>query len=178
MEPEGWQAIAPDTQQIDAAELRAALPREAGFWLLKGSKGVAGDTPEALPAVTAAARDGFDITVVDLGRTTASVSAARLCDLVVLVLPTTLAGVLGARRVLEQLAVVHGSVGPVSAVLACRDVGGLTGHDIADYLGHEVALVMGSSRLIAERAAAGELAQGRSGRKLLTWGERLLAVLS
>jgi MinD-like ATPase involved in chromosome partitioning or flagellar assembly len=178
-EQAGWNLIAPDTEQLDAQELRAGLPRDVGFWVLAGAAGVAGDVPAALPAVTAAARAGFDVTVVDLGRTAAGVSAALLCDAVVLVAPTNLAGVLGARRILEQME--HHRTDPGTAtpvVLALRDVGGVTPDIIAEYLGQPVALVFRNSRLVAERAAAGELVQGRSGRKLATWGRQLLAVLA
>jgi secretion/DNA translocation related CpaE-like protein len=175
----GWNLIAPDTEQLDAQELRAVLPQDVGFWVLAGSGDSTADVPEALAAVVAAARNGFDVTVVDLGRTAAGVAAARRCDAVVLVLPTTLAGVLGARRILEQLEQVRPVSGsPIRVVLACRDVGGLTPDSIAEYLGHDVALVYRSSRLIRERASVGELVQGRSGRKLASWGRQLLEVLA
>lgn len=181
-EVRGWGAIAADAEVIDPESLRSTLPNGLGFWMLGDPGSVPGDVPPALPAVLAAGRAGFGYTIVDLGRSVAGVAAAGTCDIVVLVLPASLPGVLGARRILQQ----WGEPGerradlaaqPERIVLACRKPGGLTTETVADYLGCEVVLRLGNSRLVAERWASGEAIHGRTGRRLESWGRTLLEAL-
>lgn len=178
----GWGAIAADAEVIDPESLRSTLPNGLGFWMLGDSGSVAGDVPPALPAVLAAGRAGFGYTIVELGRSIAAVAAARECDIVVLVLPASLPGVLGARRILQQWGEpgepgTGQSAQPKRIVLACRKSGGLTTETVADYLGCEVVLRLGNSRLVAERWATGEAIHGRTGRRLESWGRTLLEAL-
>ncbi len=160
-----WPAIPSSADPLDAASLRAALPTVGGLGLLTGTPPDPADA--RVPAVVAVGRRHFDHVVVDAGR--ALPGWLTPDDVVVVVAPATLAGVVGARRVLV------GHAGG-RAVLALRETPWLDPGAVAGELGVERLLVLPRLRGIAEATECGDLLGGRGGRALHRLGAQAWAV--
>jgi hypothetical protein len=157
-----WPAIPSSADPLDPASLRAALPALGEGSVLTG-EGVDADDPR-VTAVVQVARPHFGHVVVDAGRVLpAWVGPA---DPVVVVAPATLAGVVGARRV-----VLARSPGPL--VLAIRETPWLEPEAIAAELGLAGCLVLPTLRRVAEASQCGDLLGGRGGRALRRLGEQV-----
>jgi len=156
-----WEAVPPAEGPLDGESLRAALPGVAGVTVLTGALAEL-DLRSRLPAAVGGARAAFPATVVDLGRGQLTDTVAP--DWVVVVLPATLAGVLGARRVAD-------AAPPGTTVLAAvRPTPWLEVGDVAEQLGLPVVARVPRLARAAELAECGELLSGRSGRALRRLG--------
>ncbi len=156
-----WAAVPPAEGPLDGDLLRAALPAVGAVTVLTGHL-TEPDLRSRLPAAVGGARDAFPATVVDLGR--GQLTDVVAPDWVVVVLPATLAGVLGARRVAD-------AAPPATTVVAAvRPTPWLEVADVAEQLG--IPVVTGIPRLAraAELADCGELLSGRAGRALRRLG--------
>lgn len=160
-----WPAIPTSADPLDAASLRAALPAVGGLHVLTGGPRDPADA--RVSAVVAVGRRHFDHVVVDAGR--AVPGWLTTDDVVVVVAPATLAGVVGARRVLV------GRPGG-RAVLALRETPWLDPGAVAGELGVERLLVLPRLRRVAEATECGDLLGGRGGRALHRLGAQAWAV--
>jgi hypothetical protein len=163
-----WGSV-PDTEEPLVAEsLTAALPRVQGITV------VTGEMPEPaggrVARVVEVGRAGFLRTVVDCGRSPAHVPLGP-SDALVLVLPATLAGVVAARRVLDDAVVGR-------VVLVLRAIGWLPIDEVADRLGVAIALELPRMRRLGESIECGEALSGRMGRDLARVGDRIWAAAS
>jgi hypothetical protein len=155
-----WDAVPDTTEPLVANTLRSALPRVLGMTVLTGTAPVPGSA--RVPAAVAVGRSGFQRAVIDCGRDLAGVPLEP-GDSLVLVCPATLAGVVGARRVLD--ATPEG----VRAQLAIRPTPWLPTDEIVELLG-VAALELPRLPRLAEAADSGELLSGRAGRDLARLG--------
>lgn len=101
-----WDALAQTTGRLSSRSLREALPRRGGLGALSWRAGSEGRlSPDALREVLSAARRGHDVVVLDLPRCAESVvdEVVSRCDLTLLVLRSTVAGVASAARLRARL---------------------------------------------------------------------------
>lgn len=174
----GWAAIAPTATLLDPESLRSTLPRESQMWVLTGACPDNGEVPAALPAVLAAAREGFHLSVIDFGRSLASLRELGNCDFAVVVVPASIPGLLSAKLLLESLRQLpSGPGGGPQVRVVVRDGGPVPATVVESMLEHPVSSYFRPSRFLAERSAAGELLGGRSGRRLAKLGRTILESL-
>lgn len=171
----GWAAISPSATLLDAAALRTTLPQSHGLCLLCGAAMDDEEVPAALPAVLSAARIGFDLTVVDFGRSKAALGSLATCDAAVLVVPASSPGLASAKRLMALMEQQTGDPdrGPNMQVVV-REGGPVALDTIESVLGRPVAFSFRPSRFLAERAASGELLTGRAGKRLDRLGRAIL----
>lgn len=177
---DGWTRIDSQAESIDDGSLVRGLPRDDRLWMLTGPAPDS-PTPQALPAVLSAARRGFDLTVVDLPRGPAGLARALEMDEKVLVVAATLPGVLAAQRLLRcgaEPAPTLSAESTGSWQLVVRGSGRLPHSALERHLGNPVRAHLPDVRLVAERWQSGELLQGRSRRKLTSWGRQIMAAWS
>lgn len=101
-----WDDLASSAGRLGSRALREAVPRRDGLGVLAWSPG-----PAALPSssivrdVLSAARRGHELVVVDLARRAGATSAELMarCDLVLVVTPSSVAGVASTLRVLGSM---------------------------------------------------------------------------
>ena len=151
--PAGGGALVADT-------LLAALPRIGGMAVLTGP--VDDPVSPQVAAVMRTGRSDFAHTVVDAGRGPAPGALGRQ-DAAVIVVPATLAGVVGAHRVMQ-------SIGTRRLLLAVRPSGWLPPAEVADQLGVERFVLLPTVRGLAEHADCGDVLAGRAGRALVRVG--------
>jgi hypothetical protein len=163
-----WDAVPDTAEPLVAHTLRSALPRVSGMTVLTGTP--PGPGSARVPAAVAVGRSGFQQTVIDCGR---DLGAVPLCpgDHLVLVCPATLAGLVGARRVL------NGTPEGVRAQLAIRPTPWLPTDEIVELLG-AAALELPRLHRAAEAADCGELLSGRAGRDLARLGASVWQALA
>jgi hypothetical protein len=172
--PEGqggrWGQIPDTAAPLDAGTLRAALPQVDGVTVVTGPL-----APDALPegldaarvrSVIDVGRAEFARTVIDAGRGPLPGDLIHAGDAVALVLPATIAGIVGARRVLGHLPTER-------VVVVLRPTGWLPADQVADQLGRPVDLEIRHLRRAAELADCGDLLSGRTGTALRRVGERI-----
>lgn len=163
-----WAGIPESAEPLDPVSLRAALPQVGGISVVTGA-GLGppfGPGAGRLAGVVGVGRLEFGRTVVDAGRAPLPASLLGPGDAVVLVLPATLAGVVAGRRVLQDVNIDH-----VAVLL--RPTGWLPAGEVAEQLGHPVALEIPRLPRAAELADCGDLLSGRTGRALRRLGERV-----
>ena len=174
--PEGqgvrWDQVPDTTDPLDPASLRVALPWVGQVAIVTGT-GLPRRSPAApgsglgrLAGVVGVGRAEFDRTVVDLGRGPVPPGLVGPGDVLALVLPATLAGVVAGRRILEC---AHAS----EVVVLLRPTGWLPADEVAEQLGVPVAFEVPHLRRAAELADCGDLLSGRTGRALRQLGERI-----
>jgi secretion/DNA translocation related CpaE-like protein len=164
LSPEGlsglrWPDLAGASGTINPAQLAASLPVTAGFSLLSwGQESHAAVHPlrsGALGAeVLAAARRGFRLCVVDLGRGREAVEGlAQFCDLLIVVVPARLRPVVASAQLLGRLPPL-----PTSVVVRGPLREGLDPEIIARSLGLPLASYLPGLRGAPAAAERGELA--------------------
>jgi secretion/DNA translocation related CpaE-like protein len=97
-----WDALCQTTGRLSARSLREALPRRGPLGVLSWYAGASATLQAfAVREALSAARRGHDVVVVDLPRTTDALvdEVASRCDLLVVVVVPTVAGVASATRV-------------------------------------------------------------------------------
>jgi hypothetical protein len=178
--PEGWGvrwSEIPDTvDPLDAGSLRSALPQVGGVTVVTGSGISAGPAdgggPGGLPGsgrvagVLGVGRAEFARTVIDAGRGRPPVGLTGPGDVVALLLPATLAGIVAGRRVLDALVAQR-------PMVLLRPTGWLPADEVAEQLGVPIALEVPRLRRAAELADSGDLLSGRTGRALRHLGEQI-----
>ncbi len=170
--PEGsgarWAAV-PDTEEALVADsLRAALPGIHGIAVVTGPR--PDGSARRVAAVLGVGRRDFAATVLDCGRR-ADVAGLVAEDPAVVVVPGTLAGVVGARRLLADL---RGR--PV--LLAVRPSAWFGAREVAEETGATAFLEVPRWRRVPELSDCGDLLAGRSGRALRRLGQRVWAELA
>ncbi|HEX6887129.1 MAG TPA: hypothetical protein VF143_03400 [Candidatus Nanopelagicales bacterium] len=163
-----WTAVPDSGQPLLAESLRAALPEVGGFHVLTGPPLQPGDQRPGW--VLAGARPGFGSVVVDGGQG-GGPAWVDPGDRVIIVLPATLPGVVGARRLMEVSA-GH----PV--LLAVRPSSWLDVRDVADQLGGAAVLEVPTWRGLGEAADCGDVLGGRRGRAVRQLGQRCWEALA
>ncbi len=96
-----WDALCQTTGRLSARSLREALPRRGPLGVLSWYAGASGSLQAfAVREALSAARRGHDVVVVDLPRTTDALvdEVASRCDLLLVVVVPTVAGVASATR--------------------------------------------------------------------------------
>jgi secretion/DNA translocation related CpaE-like protein len=148
-----WVDLAGVDGRLAASELRSALPRHDEVSLLSwpDERAVAVDDRLVAEVVAAGAR-GHDWVVLDVPRGGAqSPDLLGLCDLVVLLVESTVAGVAAAARVLAPLRAAGAPVG----VLVRAGGGGASGADVARLLETPLLGEVGHDRRLREQVDAG-----------------------
>jgi hypothetical protein len=163
-----WTAIPASGQPLLAESLRAALPEVGGMHVLTGPAPQPGDQRPGW--VLAGARTGFGCVVVDSGRGDLP-PWVQPTDPVIIVVPATLPGVVGARRLLEIS-------GARRVLLAVRPTSWLDTRDVADQLGAAAVLEVPTVRGLAEAADCGDVLGGRRGRAVRQLGQRCWEALA
>ncbi len=165
-----WGQIPDTSAPLDAGTLRAALPQVRGVTVVTGPP--AGDSlpegPDAarVRSVIDVGRAEFARTVIDAGRGPLSADLIHAGDAVALVLPATIAGIVGARRALAHLPTEQ-------VVVVLRPTGWLPADQVSDQLGRPVDLEIRHLRRATELADCGDLLSGRTGAALRRVGERI-----
>ncbi|MCD4532720.1 CpaE-like family protein [Nocardioides sp. cx-169] len=167
-----WDALCQTTGRLSGRALREALPRRGRLGVLSWYSGTAGSLQAfAVREALSAARRGHDVVVVDLPRSTAPLveEVVARCDLVVVVVQPTVAGVASTARLVPRLGtgpqlrlVVRGSGLDPRAVARATGVPVLA--EMSDQRGLAEAIDLGlgpvrSPRGRLGRAAADVLAQ-------------------
>lgn len=139
-----WDALCQTTGRLSARSLREALPRRDGVGVLTWYAGSRGSLQAfAVREALSAAQRGHDTVVVDLPRASDPVveEVAARCDLVLVVVAPTVAGVASASRVCARFPdrggvrlVVRGSG------LAAAEVARVTGVPVLAQMGHQRGL--------------------------------------
>ncbi|GAB3560391.1 septum formation initiator [Arthrobacter alkaliphilus] len=129
-----WPDLAGASGSIGTGQLSDSLPAAGGFTFLSwpGSRDRPRDVePGAIAAVLDAARRGFELIIIDIGRGTESLTSfAWDCDRILLLAPAQLRAAVAAARLLQELP-------PVDTALVVRGNAGsaLDGPLIAESLG-------------------------------------------
>lgn len=163
-----WSAFPDSSEPLVSESVRAALPIVEGISLLTGS------LPEPfgnrVTSVLDVGRRAFPRVVLDCGR---DIGTAALAggDAAVVVVPATLAGVVSARRVLDELATSGISTDRI--VLALRPSGWLPREQVVGHLGDLACVEVPKLPRIGELADCGDLLSGRTGHRLRRLGAAL-----
>ena len=134
-----WPALAAATGRLSSSALAAALPAVSGVAVLSWDCGDLMSVPaEAVWSVVDAALRGFDVVVLDLprGLDATAAPAVERCDELLMVVPAEVRAVAAASRLVRVLA---GSDVPVRAVVRGPAPSGLTGPEVAAFLGVPLA---------------------------------------
>jgi len=176
-----WDALCQTTGRLSARALREALPRRGSLGALSWYAGASGSLQAfAVREALSAARRGHDTVVVDLPRSPDALvdEVAARCDLLLVVVVPTVAGVASATRVCARFP------GHPGLRLVVRGEG-LAAREIARVTGVGVAAEMPDQRRLAEaidlglgpvRSARGPL--GRASRRVLDLASGLGAELA
>jgi hypothetical protein len=158
-----WSAVPDTTEPLVADSLRAALPVVQGITVVTG--GLPDPPGGRVRAVVGVGRRDFPRTVVDCGRWVHP-DAVAPGDTAVIVTPATLAGVVGCRRILQDL--------PTDRVtLAVRPSGWLPAREVAEELGIQRFVEVPRLPRVAELAECGDVLAGGTGRKLRRIGRSI-----
>jgi secretion/DNA translocation related CpaE-like protein len=106
-----WDALCQTTGRLSARSLREALPRRGSLGALSWLAGTSGSLQAfAVREALSAARRGHDVVVVDLPRSTDALveEVAARCDLLLVVVVPTVAGVASATRLCARFPDHHG----------------------------------------------------------------------
>ncbi|WP_193606777.1 septum site-determining protein Ssd [Nocardioides lijunqiniae] len=141
-----WDALCQTTGRLSGRALREALPKRGSLGVLSWYAGTAGSLQAfAVREALSAARRGHDVVVVDLPRAAPPVleEVVARCDLVLLVVQPTVAGVASAARLATQL-----GRGPQLRLVVRGH--GLDPRDVAKATGVPVLAEMSDQRGLAE----------------------------
>lgn len=151
-----WPDLAGASGSIDPAQLVESLPTAGGFSFLSwpGSRyGAAVLEASTVSIVLDAARRGFDLVVLDIGRSAEVLQAfARDCDRIVLVVPAQLRAAVATARLLHDLPAVE-----TTLVVRGRPGASLDGELIADSVGVPLSGMMPEVRGTAAATELGRL---------------------
>lgn len=151
-----WPDLAGVSGSLDPDQLAQALPTAAGFSFLSwpGGRDAATDVPAAtVDGVLDAARRGFELVVVDIGRAR---EALRLfaweCDRIVVIAPSQLRAAVAAARMMRELP-------PVETALVVRGTprAALDAPLLADAVGLPLCGLMPNIRAVAAATESGRL---------------------
>jgi hypothetical protein len=162
----GWADLPETRGEIDPDSLTAALPRVLGHAVLAGPPS-AGAISRVGPAVSSL-RAGSAAVVLDLGRRD-HFGVLGPDDVLVVVVPGSVGGVVGARR---QIA----GAGVARVVLAVRDGGWVPRAQVPGELGGLPAVTVPTLRRAAELAECGQLLSGSTMRSLRSLGDQIRAL--
>jgi hypothetical protein len=152
-----WSSIPDGAGALVSESLRVSLPRVDDVLVLTGR--IPSPADPRVAAVVRAGRADFAATVLDVGRGPGGPSGLCERDAVVLVVPATLSGVVGAHRIIDQL--------PTRRVaLAVRPTGWLPTAEVAAQVGLDRVVTVPAVRGLAERTDCGDVLHGRTGRAL------------
>ncbi len=171
-----WPDLAGASGSIGTGQLSDSLPIAGGFSFLSwpGSRDRSPDVePGAVAAVLDAARRGFELVIVDIGRGTESLgSFAWDCDRILLVAPAQLRAAVAAARLLQELP-------PVDTALVIRGNSGsaLDGPLIAESLGLPLNGVLPELRGTAAAAELGRLLEFGKRKAVRRFAESVLQLL-
>lgn len=171
-----WPDLAGASGSIGTGQLSDSLPIAGGFSFLSwpGSRDRFLDVePGAVAAVLDAARRGFELVIVDIGRGTESLgSFAWDCDRILVVAPAQLRAAVAAARLLQDLP-------PVDTALVIRGTAGsaLDGPLIADSLGLPLHGVLPELRGTAAAAELGRLLEFGKRKAVRRFAESVLQLL-
>ncbi|WP_427015561.1 septum site-determining protein Ssd [Pseudarthrobacter sp. P1] len=160
-----WPDLLNASGTINPGQLAAALPVVAGCSLLSWGPHAADPAraarlEDAGAEVLRAARRGYELVVVDVGRTPRSLATlGRHCDEFLLVVPTQLRPAVAAARLLAELPPV-----PTRLVVRGRMREGLDAELIGASVGVPVAAVLPHLRGLAQAGENGRLADAASSR--------------
>ncbi len=171
-----WPDLVDTRGRVSGSALRHALPQLDGVTLLSWDRGdPAPVSAEAMVAVLQAGARGFDLTVIDLARSTepAVAEAVARADDLVLVVPAEV-------RAVAAAAAVHNGLlgGAAHAGLVVRAVGGaLTTAAVVEALSLPLWAELGDERGLAAAVDRGEPPGGRRRGPVATASRALLAGL-
>jgi secretion/DNA translocation related CpaE-like protein len=171
-----WTDLAGASGSIGTGQLSDSLPVAGGFSFLSWPGGRAPSLdvdPGAVGAVLDAARRGFELVIVDIGRGTESLgSFAWDCDRILVVAPAQLRAAVAAGRLLQDLP-------PVDTALVIRGTAGsaLDGPLIADSLGLPLHGVLPELRGTAAAAELGRLLEFGKRKAVRRFAESVLHLL-
>jgi len=151
-----WPDLAGASGSIDPGQLAESLPTAGGFSFLSwpGSRrGAEGADASTVSMVLDAARRGFELVLVDIGRGGESLQIYGWdCDRLVVIVPAQLRAAVAAARLLQDLP-------PVETFLVVRGKAGavLDGASIADSVGLSLSGIMPEVRAAATATELGQL---------------------
>ncbi|MCI0142273.1 CpaE-like family protein [Arthrobacter bambusae] len=171
-----WPDLAGASGSIGTGQLSDSLPIAGGFSFLSwpGSRDRFLDVePGAVAAVLDAARRGFELVIVDIGRGTESLGCfAWECDRILMVAPAQLRAAVAAAKLLQDLP-------PVDTALVIRGTAGsaLDGPLVADSLGLPLNGVLPELRGTAAAAELGRLLEFGKRKAVRRFAESVLHLL-
>lgn len=171
-----WPDLADASGSIGTGQLSDSLPIAGGFSFLSwpGSRDRPLDVePGAVAAVLDAARRGYELIIVDIGRGTESLgSFAWDCDRILLLAPAQLRAAVAAARLLQELP-------PVDTALVVRGNAGaaLDGPLIAESLGLPLHGLLPELRGTAAAAELGRLLEFGKRKAVRRFAESVLQLL-
>lgn len=161
-----WSAIPASAEPLDPGSIQVALPKVAAVSVLTGPNPEPGGA-ERLHSVLGVGRTQFARMVVDCGRALPRGAACARGDAFVVIVPGSLAGILGGRRVLDGLPTCE------RLILVVARSGWLPVQEVADQLESRSWVELPRLRRAAELADCGELDSGRTGRSLRRLGQSI-----
>jgi len=139
-----WDDLAASAGRLGSRSLREAVPRRDGVGVLTWAPG-----PAALPSlsivrdVLAAGRRGHNLVVLDLARPAGAVSAELMarCDVVLVVTPSSISGVVSTMRVLSPLTdSSHLRLAPRRGAVSASELAATTGVRVGLEVPHQRGL--------------------------------------
>ncbi|HXH81129.1 septum site-determining protein Ssd [Nocardioides sp.] len=140
-----WDDLAASAGRLGSRSLRDAVPRRDGVgvltWTSAGTSGSAALPPvSTLRDVLAAGRRGHHLVVLDIARLSGAVSAELMarCDLVLVVTPSSIGGVVSTMRVLASLSdTSHLRLAPRRGPVSASELSATTGVRIGLEVPHQ-----------------------------------------
>lgn len=165
-----WPDLAGVNGTLNPVQLAAGLPAVAGFSLLGRGQGAPARDDTVVLAVMDAARRGFGVTLVDLGRSAGAEFLLPFCDRVLLVVPGRTGGVLAAQALQPDLART-----PVLVVVRGPLADGWDDQRVAEALGYPLAGYLPFQRGTGRAAENGRILAGSSRRRVAAASQRILS---
>lgn len=167
-----WDQVRAGAGRIPARSLRTTMAQIDGIHVLGWSDEAPADLPPGVAAaVMDAARLSTTVTIVDLGRGSASFQREAIgrCDRVLMVVPADVRSVRSARRL-----VVRQELPMCEVVVRGPNPGGLTTHDVGQALGLPVLAAVAADRNLDQRLERGEPPGYRTRTPLARAGDGIL----
>ncbi|MDK1326754.1 septum site-determining protein Ssd [Arthrobacter sp. zg-Y1143] len=165
-----WPDLAGLSGTLNPVQLAAGLPAVAGFSLLARGNGEPSRDGGVVLAVMDAARRGYGVTVLDLGRSTGLEFLLPFCDQVLLVVPGRAGGILAARSLQPDLAGT-----PVQVVVRGPLADGWDEQRVAEATGYPLAGYLPFQRGMEQAAENGRILAGPARRRIAVASRRILA---
>lgn len=136
-----WDDLATSAGRLGSRSLREAVPRRDGVGVLTWTSGAAALPPlSTLRDVLAAARRGHHLVVLDIPRLAGVVSAELMarCDLVLVVTPSSIGGLVSTMRVLASLSdTSHLRLAPRQGAVPLSELSATTGVQVGLEVPHQ-----------------------------------------